>query len=340
MTMHIHDSGYKFLFSLIPFFQQLLETFVEEPWVKELDFSRAQLSEKSFVSADYEESEADLLWQVPLKDSDQSLFFYLLLEFQSTVPRLMALRVGQYLLSAKQELKQIQYNSTFLPQIFPLVLYNGKERWTAPCGLSELEEKVVDMGDCGIEVHYMPIIENSYPLERLLQDVNLVSTLFMAEAYYNRERLIRQLLELYETHDSAAVSALANWFQQMTVHKRIPPEDYESLKRAYRSREELQTMIVEAILKEEEQIRQESEAKGEARGIEQGILAQRQTLLQLLPFRFPAAVEESAKYTVYFQQIHNLDHLTGLVNQLLTAPTLAAFEEELLTWLPGEQEKK
>ena len=66
--------------------------------------------------------------------------------------------------------------------------------------------------------------------------------------------LIRQLLTLYEQDDPKAVSALANWFQQMTVHKRIPVEDYRLLEQVYRSKEELQTMIVEAILKEEEEI--------------------------------------------------------------------------------------
>jgi predicted transposase/invertase (TIGR01784 family) len=260
--MNIHDSGYKFLFSMVAFFQQLVETFVEEPWVKQLDFTRATLLDKSFVSAAYEHSEADLIWQVGVKDSEESLYFYLLLEFQSTVPRLMALRVGQYLLNAKADLQRVHNHVTQLPQIFPLVLYNGKERWSAPVRLSELEEKVVDLGDYGIEVHYLPIIENQYPLERLLQDVNLVSWLFMAEAHYDRQRAIAQLLALYEQGDPQAVSALANWFQQMTRHKRIPPEDYALLQREYRSKEELQTMIVEAILKEEEQIRQEGKREG------------------------------------------------------------------------------
>lgn len=350
--MNIHDSGYKFLFSMVAFFRQLVESFVEEAWVKQLDFSRAILLDKSFVSADYEESEADLLWQVSLKDSDQFIYFYILLEFQSTVPRLMALRVGQYLLSAKSDLQRLHNNTTVLPQVFPLVLYNGKERWTAPARLSELEEKVVEIGEYGIEIHYLPIIENSYPLERLLRNLDLVSWLFMAEAHYDRERTIRQLFELYERNDPTAVSALANWFQQMTVHKRIPPEDYALLKKEYRSKEELQAMIVEAILKEEEQIRQESEAKGEARGlqigeargieqgIEKGMRAQRQILLQLLHFRFPSIVEEeSKKYAAYLARIHNLDLLTELVNQLLIAPTLAAFEEKVLAYLPKEQEQ-
>ncbi|MEZ4727304.1 MAG: Rpn family recombination-promoting nuclease/putative transposase [Caldilineaceae bacterium] len=260
--MNIHDSGYKYLFSFVAFFRQLVESFVEESWVATLDFDRATLLDKSFVSAEYAHAEADLLWQVPLQGRTEAVYFYLLLEFQSTVPRLMALRVGQYLLNAKSDLQRLHNHATVLPQIFPLVLYNGKERWTAPVNLRALEEQVVDLGDYGIEVHYLPIIENSYPLERLLQEVNLVSTLFMAEAYYDRERLIRQLLDLYEREDPAAVSALANWFRQMALHKRIPPEDYVLLKQEYRSKEELQTMIVEAILQEEAQIRKESEAKG------------------------------------------------------------------------------
>ncbi len=264
--MNIHDSGYKFLFSMVAFFQQLVETFVEETWVKQHDFSRATLLDKSFVSAAYENSEADLLWQVPLQGRNQFLYFYLLLEFQSTVPRLMALRVGQYLLSAKSDLQRIHNHATILPQIFPIVLYNGKERWTAPSKLSELEEQVVDLGEYGIEVSYLPIIENSYPLERLLRDVNLVSTLFMAEAYYDQQRIIQQLLTLFEQSNPKAVSALANWFEQMTIHKRIPVEDYRLLEREYRSKEELQTMIVEAILKEEEQIARKNKAEGKDEG--------------------------------------------------------------------------
>ena len=289
--MNIHDSGYKYLFSLVAFFRQLVESFVEESWVATLDFTRATLLDKSFVSAEYAHAEADLLWQVPLQGRTEAVYFYLLLEFQSTVPRLMALRVGQYLLNAKSDLQRLHNHATVLPQIFPLVLYNGKEKWTAPVKLSALEERVVDLGEYGIEVHYLPIIENSYPLERLLQEANLVSTLFMAEAYYDRERLIRQLLDLYEREDPAAVSALANWFRQMTLHKRIPPEDYALLKREYRSKEELQTMIVEAILKEEAQIRQESAEAGYKSGEVAGKRERdRQHVQRMLAKGYPPAV--------------------------------------------------
>ena len=46
---HVHDYGYKILFSNVTIFRQLLETFVDQPWVKELDFSKAETVNHSFI---------------------------------------------------------------------------------------------------------------------------------------------------------------------------------------------------------------------------------------------------------------------------------------------------
>ena len=80
---------------------------------------------------------------------------------------------------------------------------------------------------------------------------------------------------------------------------------------------------------------------GKKEGIEQGkLIAQRQTLLQLLQFRFPSTVEESERYITYLAQIHDINSLTQLVNQLLIAPTLAEFEQKLISYLPKDEEQK
>ena len=123
----------------------------------------------------------------------------------------------------------------------------------------------------------------------------------------------------------------------MTIHKRIPAEDYELLKKEYRSKEELQAMIVEAILKEEDEIRKESEARGETKG---KLLSQRQTLLRLLAKRFPETLEQTEKFTAYFDQISDFEALIDLIDDLLIAPTLAAFEEALKPLLPKDEEQK
>ncbi len=147
---------------------------------------------------------------------------------------------------------------------------NGSVRWTAPETLSELIEQTVDLGDYGVQVRYFPIIVNKIPLERLLEEANTVSTLFMAEAHYDKKTVVKKIVDLHGKDDSMAVSLLANWFKQMTVHKRIPAEDWALLEREYRSKEELETMLVDALKKEEEQLLirgiEIGEARGEVRG--------------------------------------------------------------------------
>ena len=80
---------------------------------------------------------------------------------------------------------------------------------------------------------------------------------------------------------------------------------------------------------------------GKKEGIEQGkLIAQRQTLLQLLQFRFPSTVEERERYITYLAQIHDINSFTQLVNQLLIAPALAEFEQKLISYLPKDEEQK
>ena len=67
-SMNIHDSGYKRIFSNLTLFRDLVQSFVEEEWVVHLDFARAERVDKSFVSEHYKETEADLIYRVPLKD--------------------------------------------------------------------------------------------------------------------------------------------------------------------------------------------------------------------------------------------------------------------------------
>jgi hypothetical protein len=251
----------------------LLVHFVEEEWVRRLDFARTTIIDKSFIADQYKETEADLIYRVPLLDSEQMVYIYLLIEFQSTVDRFMVVRVGHYLHSFYLDYRDSNARVGLLPLIFPIVLYNGSDRWSAPTVLRELVEPAVDFGDYGVAVSYFPIIINQIPLAKLMAEENIVSTLFLAEAHYDVNLLVERLLTLYAADEHKAVSLLANWYRQMRVHKRVPPEDYGLLEQQYRSQEEIHSMIVEAILKQEEQIRGEGKAEGKAK--QQRLTAQR-----------------------------------------------------------------
>jgi hypothetical protein len=62
------------------------------------------------------------------------LYLYLLLEFQSTVDPYMAVRVLVYVGLLYQALIRAGQLSSSgkIPPVVPIVLYNGRRRWTAP----------------------------------------------------------------------------------------------------------------------------------------------------------------------------------------------------------------
>ncbi len=64
----------------------------------------------------------------------------LMLEFQSTVERHMALRLDAYAALARQDLlrRGLLGPGGMLPEVLCVVVYTGRSRWTAPLGLGEL----------------------------------------------------------------------------------------------------------------------------------------------------------------------------------------------------------
>jgi|GEM_PF-2914010 len=141
--MNEHDSNYKQLFSHAQLIKDLLKGFVKEDWVKELDFSSLEKVNASYITDDLRDRADDIIWKVRWGKKDAWLFIYLLLEFQSSVDKFMAVRLMVYIGLLYQDLiksKQLTQNKK-LPPVLPLVLYNGKEqRWTAKQELNELIE--------------------------------------------------------------------------------------------------------------------------------------------------------------------------------------------------------
>ncbi len=242
-----------------------MESFVDQPWVKYLDFDRAERVDKSFVDEEYQQWESDLIYRVPL--GDEEIYVYVLMEFQSTVDRLMALRVLNYVVSLYMDLSRGQYLEK-LPPIFPIVLYNGDARWTAVTDLADLIDMQPSLGEYGLHFRYWKLAENEFSHETLLQIGNIVSTLFLAETRLEQERLLAEMVALFDREeDKNAVSLLVNWFRHMAIHKRVAVKDYKQLEEAYRSSEEVQTMLVTMI----EQDRQAFFEKGLEEGIEKGL---------------------------------------------------------------------
>ena len=299
----IHDSGYKKLFSNRTIFQQLIETFITEAWVKDLDFSKCETLDKSFVTDHYKETESDLIYKLKLRR--KTIYIYVLLEFQSKVDRFMVLRVLFYILSFYMDYTANYKRIKKLPAIFPIVLYNGQRKWSAPTRISDLIETEPSLGAYAIDFQYLLLNERAYSKERLLTIRNIVSTLFLAEGHYDISLLEQELLNLYEQEsDKQAVSLFLNWFRQLVLYGKVSPEDYATLDTVYRTKEEVHTMLVATLEQERKKIYQQGKDAGLVEG-------QRQTLLQLLQFRFQLNEEEQMKLAQQLATIVEAPSLTA-----------------------------
>ncbi|HMQ14217.1 MAG TPA: Rpn family recombination-promoting nuclease/putative transposase, partial [Candidatus Competibacter phosphatis] len=90
----MHDASYKLLFSHAKMVEDLLRGFVPQSWVQALDFSTLEKVNASYVTDDLRDRHDDVVWRVRFQE--HWLYVYLLLEFQSTVDRFMAVRILSY----------------------------------------------------------------------------------------------------------------------------------------------------------------------------------------------------------------------------------------------------
>lgn len=133
-----YDSCYKLLFSTPELVRELITAFVENDWLRSLDFDTLEKFPPQYVGDNLRQRANDVVWRVRA-DGDW-LHLYMPIEFQSTVDPYMAVRVMEYLGLLYQDLgrRKKVLTKRKLPPVLPLVMYTGKARWTAPTDIASM----------------------------------------------------------------------------------------------------------------------------------------------------------------------------------------------------------
>lgn len=180
-TQQHHDTGYKLLFSHAELVQQLLEGFAPPELVKLLDFDTLKLANGSYVTPAMKQREDDVVWSVSMGDT--TLYLYILLEFQSTVDAAMPVRMMQYVAALYESLiKEKSINpSEGLPPVFPIVLYNGDQRWQVATNIAELIHCPTVLNPYQPNMAYYLLDEGAYSESELNSVHNAVAAVFSLE---------------------------------------------------------------------------------------------------------------------------------------------------------------
>lgn len=268
-----HDTSYRFLLSSKKLFVELLRSFIHKGWVQAVDEEHVQEIPHSFVLQDFKRQEADLVYRVKLNGQD--VVFYLLLEMQSSVDFRMPYRlllyqveIWRYLLQNEED--ALLNRKTFqLPPIVPIVLYNGKQKWSAELEFRKLLANENLFGSELLNFEYLLIDVARYTEEELLSLSNTIGSVFLLDQTEDQEQLLSRLGKLMNTIQqmpSDSQQKFVAWMANILLQKL--PENEPSLQQLIQNvKGDVSFMGLEKIL---DDIERRGQHKGEQIGEQKG----------------------------------------------------------------------
>ena len=265
----VHDSSYKFLFSNPEFVRDLIIGFIPDDWLHSLDYETLEKVPGSYITEDFKQREDDIVWRV--KVGGEWLYLYLLIEFQSSVDKYMALRMMVYVGLLYQDLVkrgEILADGR-LPPILPIVLYNGSQRWTAAIDIADLIPAVPGLvSEFKPSLKYLLIDESAYSTHELSSLRNLVAAVFQfeqAQSPSSIEDIINLLIDwLADRPDLKRMFAL--WIRATLMRK----QNYSILLPQIDDLQEIKVMLADRLEEWAHGYIAEGELKGKQQGLQEG----------------------------------------------------------------------
>lgn len=287
--MHkFNDHSYKNLFSEPKMVRDLLTGFIHEEWVGDIDLNTLEKVSGSYISDDLRSRESDVIWRVAFR-GDRWLYLYLLMEFQSTVDKFMALRIMTYVGLLYQDLlKQgLLSEAEKLPPVLPIVLYNGERRWNAATDVASLIEPVPGKLDAyQPALQYLLLDEGRIVAEQGLglQTDNAAEALFRFEFADDAATMLKIVTLLAEYLKSPEQASLRRAFLvhiKWVLNKaQWTDNDTRDILEQTGELEEVKYMLAERINRWPDKWLQEGREQGREKGRLEGIMATAEKMVQ------------------------------------------------------------
>ena len=250
---------------------------MDEPFLKDLDISSLELVNAGFVSKEFARRESDLIWKLSVAGTP--VFLYLLIEFQSAVDRTMPLRFLRYLTEFYESQVDQLGRTGSLPAVFPLLLYNGDERWTASRSVQEMIHPTIPARYIP-HLSYYPILINRIPARKLRRIHNAVSAVFYVEnaSPEDAPETIDVLIDILREEVPELRDRFTDWFanylagQGLDVAAEGPVRDLQEVKAMFATRfqEYSQRLKNEGRSEGREEGRSEGRREGQREGRREG----------------------------------------------------------------------
>jgi predicted transposase/invertase (TIGR01784 family) len=220
-----HDAAFKSAFQKKYLVRNLIRSYLPEDITKHVDFRSLSLVNKSYVDEKLREKHSDIVYRTRIRG--MTAFLYFLFEHQSSSDLLMSFRTLSYENNIWKEYLDQNPEKKKLPVIIPVVLYNGKTKWTAPMSFKGIIEGGDIFSEYLPDFRYELIDLSRYDDAELTGDIALRFVLYTFKHIYDGDfegafRLAGDFLE--ELQKEPTFLELFEWFLRYVYHARTEDE--------------------------------------------------------------------------------------------------------------------
>ena len=234
-----HDEGYKDVLSDSATFLHFLRKYFVKSWTANISSDDIERVNTSFITNEYRPLNSDLIYKLKINGSD--VYFYVLIELQSKVDFTMPFRLLQYMAALLRLIfnntkESVRTRKNFrMPAIVPIVLYNGKDKWTPPLTYREYTKGYGIFGDNIINFRYLLFDLNRIDDDAIVPIENPLDAVFVVEKLRIGEKLTPDKLTEWWTENTSGFSndhidTLINWINHNYLNGEMTPETLEMLK--------------------------------------------------------------------------------------------------------------
>lgn len=200
-----HDKLFKLSMSQLQVAKDFFIKHLPAELLQELDLETLELHKETFIDEAYKATEADVVYSVKLKGSNNlTTYLYLLCEQQTEIDQNIVFRLLSYTVRII-EMHRRQHSHDLLPLVYPLVIYTGEKIWDAP-----------------LEIYSLFGQYESLAREWLFKPYQLIDVARMSDEELRSHDwcgLIEFVLKYRQVQDlTAFLETILPWMQSLEVH--------------------------------------------------------------------------------------------------------------------------
>lgn len=314
-----HDASYKSFFAIKRTVADTLRGALGD-LAPGLDFSTLQRLPASFVTEHLGQRHADMLWRIQVAENGW-LYLLVLLEFQSTIDRRMALRMMDYAVRVLQGLDSDDLGpARELPLILPMVVYNGERRWNAATDIRDLFTPAPGRLVGYVPRHRYLLIELQTLDASVLPPDNALSMIARLEQARSTEQLEELLASLADwLGEPALMKPFGIWIKQV-IAGRFPALRHQlEVEDQKRGGMQVATLL-ERVQEWGEEERRQWLKQGIERGIERGrIDGERDLVRRLVSRRY--GPEAADQLVPVLEELSDPDRIAAVADAVIECET-------------------